>query len=167
LNIEIDLSWLLMVAEQYTPGDPRVTDYGSLVAAVTRHQAEIFDVLVYPEPEDRAAALMHQLIRVPALERNNELFATAVAFAYLVSGGASVATTTREMRSLARGVREGRLGVEATAERLAGWIVDQLPDGEGAEGANDANDADDAGDPDDSGEPGDAGGPDGTGGSEP
>ena len=129
MNIEIDLSWLLMVAEQYTPGDPRVTDYGSLVAAVTRHQAEIFDVLVYPEPEDRAGALLHQLIRVPALERNNELFATAVAFAYLVSGGATVATTTREMRSLARGVREGRLGVEATAERLAGWIVDQLPEG--------------------------------------
>jgi hypothetical protein len=130
LNVEVDLSWLLMVAEQYTPGDPRVTDYGSLVAAVTRHQAEIFDVLVYPEPEDRAAALMHQLIRVPALERNNELFATAVAFAYLVAGGANVATTTREMRSLARALSEGRLGVEAAAERLAGWIVDQLPDGE-------------------------------------
>ena len=140
MNIEIDLSWLLMVAEQYTPGDPRVTDYGSLVAAVTRHQAEIFDVLVYPEPEDRAGALLHQLIRVPALERNNELFATAVAFAYLVSGGATVATTTREMRSLARGVREGRLGVEATAERLAGWIVDQLP--EGAEDGDGENEGD-------------------------
>ena len=130
MNVEVDLSWLLMVAEQYTPGDPRVTDYGSLVAAVTRHQAEIFDVLVYPEPEDRAAALMHQLIRVPALERNNELFATAVAFAYLVSGGANVATSTREMRALARAMREGRIGVEAAAERLAGWIVDQLPDSE-------------------------------------
>ena len=131
MNVEIDLSWLLMVAEQYTPGDPRVTDYGSLVAAVTRHQAEIFDVLVYPEPEDRAAALMHQLIRVPALERNNELFATAVAFAYLVSGGANVATTTREMRALARAVRDGRLGVDGAAQRLAGWIVDQLPETDG------------------------------------
>jgi hypothetical protein len=127
LNVEIDLSWLLMVAEQYTPGDPRVIDYGSLVAAVTRHQAEIFDVLVYPEPEDRAAALLHQLIRVPALERNNELFATAVAFAYLIAGGATVAVTTREMRSLARGVREGRLGVDSVSERLSAWIVDQAP----------------------------------------
>ena len=159
MNIEIDLSWLLMVAAQYAPGDPRVTDYGSLVAAVTRHQAEIFDVLVYPEPEDRAAALMHQLIRVPALERNNELFATAVAFAYLVSGGASVATTTREMRSLARGVREGRLGVEATAERLAGWIVDQLPDGGGEGGIEDDDEDEDdredgAGGADGSGESG-------------
>lgn len=139
MNVEIDLSWLLMVAEQYTPGDPRVTDYGSLVAAVTRHQAEIFDVLVYPEPEDRAAALMHQLIRVPALERNNELFGTAVAFAYLVSGGANVATTTREMRSLARAVREGRIGVDGAAERLAGWVVDQLPEA-GGESEGDEND---------------------------
>ncbi len=158
MNIEIDLSWLLMVAEQYTPGDPRVTDYGSLVAAVTRHQAEIFDVLVYPEPEDRAAALMHQLIRVPALERNNELFATAVAFAYLVAGGATVATTTREMRSLARAVREGRTGVEGTAERLAGWIVDQAP-----EGAEDDEDDDEESGPDgpdggdEGGAPGEAG----------
>lgn len=134
MNVEIDLSWLLMVAEQYTPGDPRVIDYGSLVAAVTRHQAEIFDVLVYPEPEDRAAALLHQLIRVPALERNNELFATAVAFAYLVAGGATVATSTREMRGLARGVREGRFGVDAIAERLSTWVVDQDPDEEDGEG---------------------------------
>ncbi|MEY9872666.1 hypothetical protein ABH931_002143 [Streptacidiphilus sp. MAP12-33] len=146
VNVEIDLSWLLMVAEQYTPGDPRVTDYGSLVAAVTRHQAEIFDVLVYPEPEDRAAALMHQLIRVPALERNNELFATAVAFAYLVAGGASVATTTREMRALSRAVREGRLGVSGTAERLAGWVVDQAPEGV-SEHADDEEESD--ADPDD------------------
>jgi hypothetical protein len=122
LNVEIDLSWLLMVAEQYTPGDPRVTDYGSLVAAVTRHQAEIFDVLVYPEPEDRAAALMHQLIRVPSLERNNELFAT-----------------TREMRSLARAVRDGRIGVDGASERLAGWIVDQLPDPEDPDDSDDGS----------------------------
>ncbi|MEY9939747.1 hypothetical protein ABH932_004456 [Streptacidiphilus sp. MAP5-52] len=155
MNIEIDLSWLLMVAEQYTPGDPRVTDYGALVAAVTRHQAEIFDVLVYPEPEDRAAALMHQLIRVPALERNNELFATAVAFAYLVAGGATVATTTREMRSLARALRDGRLGVAGTAERLAGWVVDQAPESEsiGAEGGDD-EDEDDQDDRDDLGDEG-------------
>lgn len=146
VNVEIDLSWLLMVAEQYTPGDPRVTDYGSLVAAVTRHQAEIFDVLVYPEPEDRAAALMHQLIRVPALERNNELFATAVAFAYLVAGGATVATTTREMRALSRAVREGRLGVTGTAQRLAGWVVDQAPEGAVERADDDPEDPDDESD---------------------
>ncbi|MFI9273859.1 fic family toxin-antitoxin system, toxin component [Kitasatospora sp. NPDC052896] len=139
MRVEVDLSWLLMTAEQYTPGDPQVTDYGSLLAAVARHQAEIFDIAVYPEPQDRAAALMHQLIRVPALERTNELFATAVAYAYLVACGCHVATTAREVRSLARAVREGRLGVDGVAERLNGWVVDEA-EGEGVAG--------DDGDPD-------------------
>lgn len=125
MKLEVDLSWLLMIAEQYTPGDPQVVDYGSLLAAVARHQAEIFDIAVYPEPQDRAAALIHQLIRVPALERTNELFATAVAYAYLVASGCSIATTAREVRSLARAIREGKLGVDGVAERLNGWVVDE------------------------------------------
>ncbi|MFC6597860.1 fic family toxin-antitoxin system, toxin component [Kitasatospora paranensis] len=125
-----------MTAEQYTPGDPQVTDYGSLLAAVARHQAEIFDIAVYPEPHDRAAALMHQLIRIPSLERNNELFATAVAYAYLVASGCTVATTAREVRSLARAIREGKLGVSGVAERLGAWVVEE-PEEEEVSGDDD------------------------------
>ncbi|WP_354640444.1 fic family toxin-antitoxin system, toxin component [Kitasatospora camelliae] len=143
MNLEVDLSWLLMTAEQYTPGDPHVTDYGSLLAAVTRHQAEIFDIAVYPEPQDRAAALMHQLIRVPSLERSNELFATAVAYAYLVASGCTVATTAREVRSLARAIREGKLGVAGVAERLGMWVVEDPEDEEVGDGDDDeGNEAD-------------------------
>ncbi|WP_043174571.1 hypothetical protein [Streptomyces sp. NRRL B-24484] len=141
MKLEVDLSWLLMTAEQYTPGDPQVTDYGSLLAAVARHQAEIFDIAVYPEPHDRAAALMHQLIRIPSLERNNELFATAVAYAYLVASGCSVATTAREVRSLARGIREGKIGVSGVAERLSAWVVDE-PEEEEVSGEDDEDDTD-------------------------
>ncbi|GAA4998539.1 hypothetical protein GCM10025734_32280 [Kitasatospora paranensis] len=136
MKLEVDLSWLLMTAEQYTPGDPQVTDYGSLLAAVARHQAEIFDIAVYPEPHDRAAALMHQLIRIPSLERNNELFATAVAYAYLVASGCTVATTAREVRSLARAIREGKLGVSGVAERLGAWVVEE-PEEEEVSGDDD------------------------------
>ncbi|WP_055588581.1 hypothetical protein [Peterkaempfera griseoplana] len=136
MNVRVDLAWLLMTAEQYTPGDPQVTDYGSLLAAVARHQAEVFDIPVYPEPHDRAAALLHQLLRAPALERSNELFATAAAYAYLVTGGATVATTAREVRSLARAVRDGRLGVAGISERLASWTV------AGAESAAEEEDED-------------------------
>ncbi|WP_035806250.1 hypothetical protein [Kitasatospora mediocidica] len=141
MKLEVDLSWLLMTAEQYTPGDPQVVDYGSLLAAVARHQAEIFDIAVYPEPQDRAAALIHQLIRVPALERTNELFATAVAYAYLVASGCSIATTAREVRSLARAIREGKLGVDGVAERLNGWVVDEATE-EGVSGEDGDDDSD-------------------------
>ncbi|GAA1982517.1 fic family toxin-antitoxin system, toxin component [Kitasatospora viridis] len=145
MNLEIDLSWLLMTAEQYTPGDPTVTDYGSLLAAITRHQARIFDIAVYPEPQDRAAALMQQLIRVPALERSNELYATAVAYAYLVAGGCNVATTAREVRSLARAIREGKIAVDGIAERLGTWIVDEA-EGEGVAGEDGPEESDGEGD---------------------
>ncbi len=79
---------------------------------------------------------MHQLIRVPALERTNELFATAVAYAYLVASGCTVATTAREVRSLARAIREGKLGVGGVAERLAAWVVND-PEEEGVSGEDD------------------------------
>jgi predicted TIM-barrel fold metal-dependent hydrolase len=140
LNVRVDLAWLLMTAEQYTPGDPQVTDYGSLLAAVARHQAEVFDIPVYPEPQDRAAALLHQLLRAPALERSNELFAAAVAYAYLVAGGATVATTAREVRSLVRAVRDGRLGVVGIAERLASWTVAGPDPEEGSSPEDEAED---------------------------
>ncbi|MFJ6216496.1 fic family toxin-antitoxin system, toxin component [Streptomyces sp. NPDC092296] len=141
MNVRVDLAWLLMTAEQYTPGDPQVADYGSLLAAVARHQAEVFDIPVYPEPQDRAAALLHQLMRAPALERSNELFATAVAYAYLAAGGATVATTAREVRALARAVREGRLGVTGIAERLAAWTVSD-PEADAADGGGDGEEND-------------------------
>jgi hypothetical protein len=39
--------WLLMVAEQKTPGDSQVTDWGALVAAVSRHEAGMFGTPVW------------------------------------------------------------------------------------------------------------------------
>lgn len=64
-TLRIDLSWLLMVAEHKMPGDPQVTDWGALVAAVSRHQAEIFGTPVYSDPYTRAAALLQSLLHVP------------------------------------------------------------------------------------------------------
>jgi prophage maintenance system killer protein len=121
LTLRIDLAWLLMVAEHNTPGDPQVTDWGALVAAVTRHRAEIFGRPVYPDEHTRAAALMQLLLLVPALERSNALFATAVAYAYLVAGGLKVSTTPEQVRDLARMVRDGSASVDRIAGELRTW----------------------------------------------
>ncbi|MFF3848114.1 fic family toxin-antitoxin system, toxin component [Streptomyces sp. NPDC002328] len=120
-HLSIDLAWLLMLAERQTPGDPQVTDWGALVAAVARHQAEIFDVPVYDDPYTRAASLLQLLIHVPALERSNALFASAVAYAYLVAGGAKVETTPEQVRDLARLVKSGEAGVYDIARELRSW----------------------------------------------
>lgn len=119
--LRIDLAWLLMLAERQTPGDPQVTDWGALVAAVARHEAEIFDVPVYDSPHARAASLLQLLIRVPALERSNALFASAVAYAYLVASGLKVVTSPEQVRDLARLVNDGEATVDDIAAELRRW----------------------------------------------
>jgi prophage maintenance system killer protein len=123
VTLRIDLAWLLLIAEHHTPGDPQVTDWGALVAAVGRHEAEIFGVPVYTEPQDRAAALLQLLLRVPALERSNAMFATAVAYGYLVASGLKIATSPEQVRDLARLVKEGDADVHAIAEELRTWTL--------------------------------------------
>ncbi|HCA85721.1 MAG TPA: fic family toxin-antitoxin system, toxin component [Streptomyces sp.] len=121
MTLRIDLAWLLMVAEQNTPGDPLVTDWGSLVAAVSRHEAEIFGAPVYTDPQTRAAALLQLLLHVPALERSNAMFASAVAYAYLVASGLKISTSPEQVRDLARLVKDGTARVDAIADELRGW----------------------------------------------
>ncbi len=112
-----------MLAERGTPGDPQVTDWGALVAAVARHRAEIFDVPVYDTPHARAAALLQLLIHVPALERSNALFASAVAYAYLVASGLKVVTTPEQVRDLARLVKNGEASIDDIAGELRRWSL--------------------------------------------
>ncbi|KAK1177711.1 fic family toxin-antitoxin system, toxin component [Streptomyces sp. NBS 14/10] len=121
MNVRIDLAWLLMVAERSTPGDPQVTDYGALVAAVSRHEAEIFGTPIYTDPQTRAAALLQLLLLVPALERSNALFASAVAYAYLIASGLAIATTPERVRDLARLVKDGTADVHTIAAELRSW----------------------------------------------
>ncbi|AWN31364.1 MULTISPECIES: hypothetical protein [Streptomyces] len=123
MTLRIDLAWLLLIAEQHTPGDPQVTDWGALVAAVSRHEAEIFGVPVYTDPQDRAAALLQLLLQVPALEGANAMFATAVAYGYLVASGLKIATSPEQVRDLARLVKSGTADVRAIADELRTWTV--------------------------------------------
>ncbi|MER5553921.1 MULTISPECIES: fic family toxin-antitoxin system, toxin component [unclassified Streptomyces] len=123
MNLQIDLSWLLMVAEHKTPGDPQVVDWGALVAAVSRHEAEIFGSPVYSDPHSRAAAMLQLLLHVPALEHSNAMFASAVAYGYLVASGLKVITSPEQVRDLARLVKEGKADVRAIAEELRRWSL--------------------------------------------
>ncbi|WP_326613116.1 fic family toxin-antitoxin system, toxin component [Streptomyces scopuliridis] len=123
MTLRIELAWLLMVAEHHTPGDPQVTDWGALVAAVSRHEAEIFGTPVYGDPHARAAALLQLLLHVPALERFNALFASAVAYGYLVASGLRVATSPERVRDLAKLVKDGTADIDAIAAELRDWSL--------------------------------------------
>ncbi|MGW3664894.1 fic family toxin-antitoxin system, toxin component [Streptomyces sp. NPDC005141] len=122
-SLRVDLAWLLIIAERKTPGDPQVTDWGALVAAVSRHEAEIFGIPVYDSPHARAAALLQLLLHVPALERSNAMFASAVAYAYLVASGLKVVTSPEQVRDLARLVKSGEATVHDITNELRRWSL--------------------------------------------
>lgn len=117
----IDERWLLDIAQNLLPGDPDVTDFGALAAAVARHRHEVMGTLVYPAAHHRAAALMHALTRLPALEHSNELFAAQVAYAYLHASGIQVKVSSQEAITLVTHVTEGRRDVRQVAEALKNW----------------------------------------------
>ncbi|MEV5610079.1 fic family toxin-antitoxin system, toxin component [Streptomyces sp. NPDC052225] len=112
-----------MVAEQKTPGDPQVTDWGALAAAVARHDARIFDIPVYDSAHSRAASLLQLLIHVPALERSNAMFASAVAYAYLVASGQKVVIAPEQVRELARLVKDGSVSIHDIEKELRTWSL--------------------------------------------
>ncbi len=119
--LHIDRAWLLDLAHRSLPGDPDVTDFGSLQAAVARHADKVMDRPVYAEVHHRAAALMHQLIRCPAFEHANELFGAAVAASYLTVSGAVVTVDYKEAADLAERIAREGLDVRLVAEEIKGW----------------------------------------------
>jgi prophage maintenance system killer protein len=121
LFLQIDLTWLLDIAQREIPGDPEIVDFGALEAARARHAFRVMDTPVYEQPHHRAAALLEQLARVPALEHSNELYALAVAAAYLHASGQPVKVTSKEAGDLIEQVTIGRARVRDIAAVLRDW----------------------------------------------
>ncbi|MFC7934120.1 fic family toxin-antitoxin system, toxin component [Streptomyces cinereoruber] len=120
MNLTVDLIWLLQVAQEKIPGDPDVTDFGALEAARARHCAVVMGTTVYPEPHHRAAALLQSLVRLPALEHSNELYAAVVAAAFLNASGRPVKVSTEQAVDLVRQTATG-LDVRDIAAALTTW----------------------------------------------
>ncbi|MFE6225825.1 fic family toxin-antitoxin system, toxin component [Streptomyces sp. NPDC057854] len=116
--LQVDLAWLLDIAHHEIPGDPEITDWGALEAARARHAFRVMDTPVYERPHHRAAALLHQLVRVPALEHSNELFALAVATGYLHASGHRPTLTSHDAVDLIDKTKAGAIGVRQIAAVL-------------------------------------------------
>ncbi|MGR3875824.1 fic family toxin-antitoxin system, toxin component (plasmid) [Streptomyces graminifolii] len=120
--VRVDRQWLSEAARLMLPGDPDITDHGTFAAAVARHMDEVMDTLVYDQPHHRAAALMHQLIRVPGLENFNELFGVVVATSYLAASGIPVNPNPKAVADLAARINRGEVSVREVADEIRGWI---------------------------------------------
>nr|WTA00184.1 fic family toxin-antitoxin system, toxin component [Streptomyces sp. NBC_00857] len=100
MDLHIDVSWILQVAELAGAGDPAPDDYGVPVAACARHRAELLEQPVYDGPYTRAAALVHTLGRCRWLEHSNLAVAAATGVMYLEASGITVKPTREHATAL-------------------------------------------------------------------
>ncbi len=82
----LSLDDLLAAAEAAVGRAPDVRDYGSLESALARPQATVFGDDAYPHLHQKAAALLHSLVRNHALvDGNKRLGWVAVRLFYIVN----------------------------------------------------------------------------------
>ncbi len=118
----MDVRAMLILAEGM-PGDPRVVDYGALIAAEARHSGTVVGDDVYPTIAAKSAALLHSLLRVEALDERNRTFAWIVAMRYLsVNGVLMPKVDPAGAVDVLDSVRRGELGVH----ELGGWLAEAM-----------------------------------------
>lgn len=120
MTVNAEVPYLLALAE-LMPGDPRVDDYGVLVAAIARHQAMLMDTDVYGSLRPKAAALLQTLARLPALEAHNPSFAWAVAMGFLRLNSLEINPPPVAAAELLLAIHTGRAGIREISNQLAHW----------------------------------------------
>ncbi|WP_371579321.1 fic family toxin-antitoxin system, toxin component [Streptomyces sp. NBC_01314] len=123
MNVDIDLAWILEVAQRAGQDDPAIDDYGVAIATVERHRAVLVGQDVYQGAYAKAAALAHSLGRMRWLERSNLRVAVAVAHAYLIASGAPAKLDQRRVSALATELKKESCTAGSVAEVLRSWAV--------------------------------------------
>ncbi|HVL99227.1 MAG TPA: type II toxin-antitoxin system death-on-curing family toxin [Egibacteraceae bacterium] len=117
--ILLDVEDLIHIAERVLPA-VEVRDAGLLEAAVARPSASAFGEDVYPTLHEKAAALLHSLVRSHALVDGNKRLGLASVIGFYGMDGFRLTFTNDEAYDLVVAVLAGELDdVSAIAQRLA------------------------------------------------
>ncbi|MGW7300847.1 fic family toxin-antitoxin system, toxin component [Streptomyces sp. NPDC054829] len=123
MSLNVDLAWILEVAQRAGQDDPAIDDYGVPIAAVERCKAVLVGQDVYQGAYAKAAALAHSLGRMRWLERPNLRVAVAVAYAYLVASGVPAKLDQQRVSALATELKKESSTARSVAEVLKSWVV--------------------------------------------
>ena len=102
--------------------DVAVRDAGLLAAAAGRPQATVFGDEAYPTFEDKAAALLHSLVRNHALVDGNKRVAWAATRIFCLLNGRDLAYTVDEAEALMLTAAAGDLD----APEISTWLRHHL-----------------------------------------
>lgn len=72
MTVYLDLETALLIAERAIGSAPVVTDFGLLESSLGRPGATVFGADAYPELHDKAAALLHSLVKNHCLVDGNK-----------------------------------------------------------------------------------------------
>lgn len=95
-----------------------VRDAGLLASAAARPRVTVFGVDAYPTFEDKAAALLHSLVRNHALVDGNKRLAWAAARVFHLLNGRDLTYTVDEAERMMLRAAAGELDVPD----IAGWL---------------------------------------------
>lgn len=107
--IYLTLAELLRVGERVIDGDVVVRDHGLLESALARPQASVFGEDAYTSLEEKAAALLHSLVRNHALVDGNKRLGLAGTIAFLGLNGRRLTLSNDEAYDLVIAVATGEL----------------------------------------------------------
>ena len=115
----LDLEDLLALVRALGAGPVR--DIGLLDAACARPRASAFGEPAYPTLAQKAAALLHSLVRSHGLVDGNKRLGWLAAAVFLDVNGEPPSVDDEEVFNLVMAVAEGRLDVEEIAAQFAVW----------------------------------------------
>lgn len=115
---------LLEIATGVLP-EVTVTDAGLLASAAARPTVTVFGDDAYPAFEDKAAALLHALVRNHALLDGNKRLAWAATRVFCLLNGRDLVYDVDDAEELVVGAAVGRLGVP----HIAAWLADRIHPG--------------------------------------
>ena len=116
--IFLDLEDLLHVAERATGGPVEVRDIGLLASAAARPRASAFGADAYPTLHDKAAALLHSIVRNHALVDGNKRLGLAAVIAFYGVNGRRLTMTNDEAFDVVMAVAVGDVGDVAEIAQL-------------------------------------------------
>lgn len=118
--IFLDIEDLLHVAERATGAPVEVRDIGLLESAAARPRASAFGADAYHTLHDKAAALLHSIVRNHALVDGNKRLGLAAVIAFHGVNGRRLTTTNEEAYDLVMAVAAGNMkDVAQIAQLLA------------------------------------------------
>lgn len=118
---------LVLAATRALGHQPEVRDWGLLQGALARAQATVFGKDAYPTVHDKAAALLHSLVRNHALADDNERLGWVGIFGfYWINGVLLTAPTVDDGEKFVVAIASGELDVPEIAGTLRAWTAPRL-----------------------------------------